>query len=65
MVASSRPRDAAFHSRVADGIHAVAPRAALRRLTVPPVLGAALLGLDAIGADDGAKDLLRAAFTDG
>ncbi len=44
--------DAGFHARVADGIHAVAPRAVLRRLTVPPVLGAALLGLDAIGADD-------------
>lgn len=56
-------RDPGFHARVADGIHAVAPRALLRRLTVPPVVGAALLGLDAIGADDEAKDRLRAAFT--
>ena len=58
-------RDAGFHARVADGIHAVAPRAVLRRLTVAPVLGAALLGLDAIGADDRAKDRLRTALTIG
>ena len=57
--------DNGFQARVADGIHAVAPRALLRRLTVPPVLGAALLGLDAIGADDEAKDRLRAAFANG
>ena len=56
--------DLDFHARVADGIHAVAPRALLRRLTVPPVLGAALLGLDAIGADDASKDRLRAALSD-
>jgi N-acetylglucosamine kinase-like BadF-type ATPase len=56
--------DAGFHARVADGILAVAPGAVLRRLTVPPVLGAALLGLDAIGADNGAKARLRAALTD-
>lgn len=40
-------------------------RAVLRRLTVAPVLGAALLGLDAIGADDRAKDRLRTALTIG
>ncbi len=57
--------DPGFHARVAEGIHAVAPRALLRRLTVPPVVGAALLGLDAIGADEAAKDRLRAAFTNG
>jgi N-acetylglucosamine kinase-like BadF-type ATPase len=54
--------DAAFHARVADGIQDAAPRAILRRLSAPPVLGAALLGLDAIGADDAAKDRLRAAL---
>ena len=42
--------DTAFHDRVAAGIHAVAPRAVLVRLDAPPVLGAALIGLDAIGA---------------
>ncbi|HEV3368634.1 MAG TPA: BadF/BadG/BcrA/BcrD ATPase family protein [Acidimicrobiales bacterium] len=55
--------DADFHTRVADGIHAVAPRAVLRHLTAPPVLGAALLGLDVLGADDEAKERLRAALS--
>ncbi len=39
--------DTAFHARVAAGIHAAAPRATLVRLDAPPVLGAALIGLDA------------------
>jgi hypothetical protein len=55
--------DPGFHARVADGIHAVAPRALLRRLTAPPVLGAALLGLDHLGADDAAKERLRVAVS--
>lgn len=55
--------DMGFHERVSDGIHAVAPRAILLRLGAPPVLGAALLGLDAIGADERAKEHLRAALT--
>jgi N-acetylglucosamine kinase-like BadF-type ATPase len=55
--------DAGFHARVAEGIHAVAPRALLRHLEAPPVLGAALLGLDAIGADDDAKERIRAALS--
>jgi N-acetylglucosamine kinase-like BadF-type ATPase len=54
-----RTRDAAFHRRVTDGILAVAPQANLITLTAPPVLGAALLGLDALGTDDAAKDRLR------
>ena len=51
--------DAAFHARVAAGIHAVAPRRRLVRLDAPPVLGAALIGLDAEDAPLGA--LRRAA----
>jgi N-acetylglucosamine kinase-like BadF-type ATPase len=54
--------DAGFHARVARGIGAVASRARLSRLDAPPVLGAALLGLDAIGADDRAKKRLRSAL---
>jgi N-acetylglucosamine kinase-like BadF-type ATPase len=54
--------DAGFHARVADGIHAVAPLARLKILDAPPVLGAALLGLDAIGADDAAKEKVRTAL---
>ena len=38
--------DATFYAEIADGIHAVAPRASIVHLTAPPVLGAALLGLD-------------------
>jgi N-acetylglucosamine kinase-like BadF-type ATPase len=57
--------DADFHSRVAAGIHALAPRARLLRLAAPPVLGAALLGLDAIGAGDDAKERLRSALSPG
>jgi N-acetylglucosamine kinase-like BadF-type ATPase len=55
--------DDGFHTRVAQGIHAVVPRAILRRLDAPPVLGAALIGLDHLGADQDAKDLLRANLT--
>ncbi len=52
-----------FVQRVTDGIHQVAPSAIIKRLDAPPVLGAALLGLDAIGASDAAKLRLRAALT--
>jgi N-acetylglucosamine kinase-like BadF-type ATPase len=55
--------DAAFVARVTEGIAASAPRAQVRRLDAPPVLGAALLGLDAIGADERAKERLRAALS--
>jgi len=41
-----------------------APHAVLRMLTAPPVLGAALLGLDHLGPLDGAEQRLRAQFTD-
>ena len=40
--------DAAFHERIRAGLAAAAPLAEVRRLTAPPVLGAALLGLDAL-----------------
>lgn len=52
----------AGHPRLIDGlaarIHAVAPRARLRILTEPPVLGAALMGLEDLGLSGAA---LRAA----
>jgi len=52
-----------FHHRVAQGIAAVAPTAQLVRLDTAPVLGAALIGLDALGADNGAKARLRATLS--
>jgi len=55
--------DKGFHERVEGGVHAVAPEAELIRLDAPPVLGAALIGLDAIGATQAAKDLVRDALT--
>ena len=41
-----RAEDPAFHSRVRDGVLAVAPAARIVRLEAPPVLGSALLGLE-------------------
>jgi hypothetical protein len=38
--------DQSFFDRLEAGILAAAPRASIRRLTAPPVLGAALVGLD-------------------
>jgi N-acetylglucosamine kinase-like BadF-type ATPase len=55
--------DQVFHARVADGVRKVAPKACLVRLTAPPVLGAALIGLDALGADEAAKVKLRSALS--
>jgi N-acetylglucosamine kinase-like BadF-type ATPase len=54
--------DAVFQARVAAGVHAAAPRARLVRLDAPPVLGAALIGLDAEDAPAGAATALRQAL---
>jgi N-acetylglucosamine kinase-like BadF-type ATPase len=58
-----RRDDPAFQARISAGIRALAPAARLRRATAPPVVGAALLGLDQLGAPPGAADRLRAALT--
>jgi N-acetylglucosamine kinase-like BadF-type ATPase len=58
-----KTEDEAFHARVRDGLLAVAPRAALRRLDAPPVLGAALLGVDRLGLGAAAESRLRAELT--
>lgn len=46
--------DIGFEARIRDGIHVIAPGAVVRRSEAPPVLGAALLGLDRLPglADD-------------
>ena len=54
-----RADDHVFHERIRTGITQVASRAVIRRLTAPPVLGAALLGLDAIGASASGGALRR------
>jgi N-acetylglucosamine kinase-like BadF-type ATPase len=58
-----RSRDSRLMSRIRTGIAAVAPRAEIRRLEAPPVLGAALIGLDQIKAGRGAEARLRSALT--
>jgi N-acetylglucosamine kinase-like BadF-type ATPase len=50
-----------FAERVETGVRVSAPRAQFRRLESAPVLGAALLGLDAVGASSQAADRLRSA----
>lgn len=60
-----RADDADFYRRIETGIRSVAPRAGTVRLTSPPVLGAALLGLDRLaggGADPKVEARIRAAF---
>lgn len=49
-----RTPDAAFRARIETGVMAIAPRARMVRPDAPPVAGAALLGLDALGG--GAAD---------
>jgi len=55
--------NAGFSSRVLEGVHRHAPSAALRPLAAPPVLGAALLGLDALSAGPAAEATLRATLS--
>ncbi len=60
-------RDEAFEAAIAVGVHAVAPKARLCRSDAPPVLGAALLGLDRLGEPgsanrDAAETRLRSAL---
>ena len=44
-----RNHDQRLLERVEAGVHAVAPRATVRPLDAPPVLGSALLGFDLLG----------------
>ncbi|MER6101967.1 BadF/BadG/BcrA/BcrD ATPase family protein [Streptomyces sp. NPDC001832] len=49
--------------RIAELLAARAPKALVRVVTEPPVLGAALLGLDHTGASDGVHERLRAQYS--
>lgn len=51
-----------FAHRVLEGVRGHAPAAALRPLEAPPVVGAALLGLDALAAGPEAEQTLRDAL---
>jgi N-acetylglucosamine kinase-like BadF-type ATPase len=59
-----RRDDPAFLDRIRAGIAGVAAAARVRQATDPPVVGAALLGLDRLGAPPGAAGRLRATLTD-
>ena len=59
-----RSRDGRLLSRIRRGITAVAPHAEMRRLDSPPVLGAALLGLDQARAGKAAHARLRRQLTE-
>lgn len=59
-----RATDAGFHARLRERVLAAMPEARISRLTVRPVLGAALIGLDHLGLRRGsaAERRLRAGF---
>jgi N-acetylglucosamine kinase-like BadF-type ATPase len=52
-----------FFARIEETIHATAPAARIVRLTAPPVIGAAMLGLDVVGGPHAAHVRARAALT--
>ena len=58
-----RAMDAALIERITIGIRQVAPAAVIMQLDAPPVLGAALIGLDEVGASEAARDRLRKSLT--
>lgn len=61
-----RAEDEAFYRRIQERVAAVARRAPIRRLTAPPVVGSALIGLDrlAIADREEAETRLRTELTE-
>jgi len=59
-----RARNPKLTAQTIERIMAAAPRAVVIVAAVPPVAGAALLGLDHIGAEPGAEARLRAAYNE-
>ena len=55
--------DPVLFERIGAGLRRLAPAARLTRVAAPPVVGAALLGLDRLGAPAGAAERLRATLT--
>ena len=58
-----RSRWTPFFERIDEEIHSVAPHASIVRLTAPPVVGAAMLGLDVLGSTRAAHARARASLT--
>jgi N-acetylglucosamine kinase-like BadF-type ATPase len=59
-----RTRYRPFLSRIREGLTAVAPTSSVSVLVSPPVAGAALLGLDRLGATRAARTRVRDALTE-
>ena len=59
-----RNRDDSFFERIREGLLRVAPASSVVLLDAPPVVGAALIGLDLAGARPTARRTLRATLTD-
>lgn len=59
-----RAHDPVFIARMSERVREAIPGATLRRLDAPPVLGAALMGLDIVGAPARASTKLRRAVTE-
>lgn len=51
-----------FEERIRSRVRAVAPRVDFVHVSEPPILGAVLLGLDAVGAADESKERVRTAL---
>jgi N-acetylglucosamine kinase-like BadF-type ATPase len=58
----SRNVDASVIDQIAAGIHQIAPGAHVSTSSSEPIVGAALFGLDALGADDQARARARASL---
>ncbi len=58
-----RAADDKLIARITTGIRRLAPRAHVLHLAAPPVLGAALIGLDELNATAGARARLRSNLT--
>jgi len=58
-----RNDDDGFIDRISDGMRRVAPEAVVMVVDSPPVVGAALLGLDRVGATQAAKRRVREEIT--
>jgi hypothetical protein len=54
---------APFFERIDAGVRQIAPAATVSVLTAPPVVGAALLGLDRIGSPQRTKERVRRSLT--
>jgi N-acetylglucosamine kinase-like BadF-type ATPase len=58
-----RNEEPVFFERMHQGLRSAAPNARVNVLTAPPVVGAALLGLDRLGAGRASTERVRAALT--